>query len=94
MTTTDLLTEYHKLSNTDDDLLNRLRMIYKFIDGAETPEIRINQMRELLMAFDDDKYLMSELKTLLIISKDMQSNILISHPRTTILNRYNQLKKQ
>jgi hypothetical protein len=73
------------------DLIKRLEIIYEFIDNSETKEKYIEL---LLKAFKSNVFNVSEIKTILVISKSFQENESIRKNRNELLTVYESLLKQ
>ena len=83
--------EFLRRYYTTQDLIKRLEIIYEFIDISETKEKYIEL---LLKAFKSNVFNVSEIKTILVISKSFQENENIRKNRNELLIVYESLLKQ
>jgi len=79
------LREYYRKSN----LLDKLRAIHDFTHSCiNRNDFGFEILGYLLVAFNDNNFHLSEIKTLLVISKQFKENALIAGPREQLLTTY------
>lgn len=76
---------------TNQNLVKRLEIIYEFVDNSRTKEKYIEL---LLKSFKSNVFNLSEIKTILVISKSFQENENIRRNRNDLLKFYENLLKQ
>ena len=88
------LESYLKKYNKEESLVDKLSMTYQFADAifehsnGNTHDI----LKELLLTFNDKKFHLSELKTLLVISKPFKEHETIKEARAALLATYQEKK--
>jgi len=88
------LESYLKKYNKEENLVDKLSMTYQFADeifehsNGNTHDI----LKELLLTFNDKKFHLSELKTLLVISKPFKAHETIKEARAALLSTYQEKK--
>lgn len=74
---------------TEEDLVKKLSVIHNFMDEAfANSDLGHEILRNLLLAFNDERFHLSELKTPLVISKPFMDHPLIKEPRQALLETY------
>lgn len=88
------LESYLKKYNQEENLVDKLSMTYKFVDETfEQSKGNAHQvLKELLITFNDKKFHLSELKTLLVISKPFKEHETIKDARAALLDTYQKKK--
>lgn len=86
----DYIAQYFK----EQDLISKLSITYDFVDKLflSNKTIAINTLKYLLMAFNSKYFHLSELKTILVISKPFKNNEVISKYRQQLIETYEALK--
>ena len=82
-------TEY----NNEPDLLKKLGLIYDLVDNADTPQDRLKIIEFLLSNFNDIDFHLSEIKTVLVISKPFKDNEKLKELREALVETYNKKKE-
>ena len=90
----DSLESYLEKYNKEENLVDKLSMIYQFIDEVfEHSNGNAHQvLKELLTTFNDKNFHLSELKTLLVISKPFKEHKTIKDARAALLETYQNKK--
>lgn len=81
--------------NREPDLINKLSLIHEFVDrifSASNPDFDL--LKILLIGFNDRNLHLSELKTLLVISKPVADALAIKDVRTSLLETYHSKRGQ
>ena len=87
----EVIDKFFEEYNNKNSIIRKLTYIYDFTDGFRGKE-RIEILTILLNKFDNGDSNMSELKTLLIITRPLQNNTMILNSRIPILDRLNVMK--
>jgi len=88
------LESYLKKYNQEEDLVDKLSMTYQFVDeifehfNGNAHEV----LKKLLITFNDKNFHLSELKTLLVISKPFKEHETIKDARSALLATYQKKK--
>ncbi len=91
--TSRLLKTYLKTYYREENLLEKLTLTHDFIDETfETTQLGHKVLSLLLIAFNDKNFHLSELKTLLVISKPFKNHESIKNPRKALLETYTKKK--
>jgi len=79
--------------NKEENLIEKLTLTHDFIDNQfrDNPK-KFELLSALLIAFNSDKFHLSEIKTLLVISKPFKEHDLVKQLRTNLLETYNAMK--
>ncbi len=81
--------------NHEENLVGKLTLIHDFIDNSfRTPNLGFEMLKYLLIGFNDKNLHLSELKTLLIISKPLKEHETIKKEREALLQTYNLIKRK
>jgi len=85
---------YLKKYNKEENLVDKLSMTYQFVDEVfEHSKDNAHQvLKELLTTFNDKNFHLSELKTLLVISKPFKEHETIKDARAALLETYQNKK--
>ncbi len=83
------LLHFLKEYNNEKDLLKKLGLIYDLVDNADSPKDRIKIIEFLLSNFNDIDFHLSEIKTVLVISKPFKDNKEIKELREQLVETYN-----
>lgn len=88
------LESFLKNYNKEENLVDKLSMTYQFADEIfEHSNGNAHQiLKELLLTFNDKKFHLSELKTLLVISKPFKEHETIKEARAALLATYQEKK--
>lgn len=82
--------EFVATYNHSDDLISRLGKIHDFIDEQfENTHLGHRILKTLILGFNDELFHLSEIKTVLVISKPFKEHDLIRDPRAALLETYN-----
>ncbi len=77
-----------------DNLVGKLEFIHDFVYDLMSNQMNgLSILKILLVSFCDEKFHLSELKTLLIISKPFKDDELIAHARKLLLETYSTIRK-
>ena len=71
--------------NNEEDFIEQLGMIYDFVDRQPTNPIRYDTIKQLIIHFNDIGNHLSELKTMLVISKGVK---VVESERADLLDTY------
>lgn len=88
----DRLRQYTYKYNSEKNLIKKLELTYDLIDSIDSIDEKLIVMNKLLKSFNHSKFNISELKTILVITKDLKNHILIESERNEILLKYNKKK--
>ncbi len=78
-----------------DGLIEKLTLTHDFIDQVFTNNAnKLKILRTLLIAFNSEKFHLSELKTLLVISKPLRNHFMIEEERRELSVTYNKMKNK
>jgi len=89
------LKEYLKSYNSTTDLVDRLSVTHDFIDDVfKSDKNKFEVLRILLTAFNFQHFHLSELKTMLVISKPFKEHESIKVERQELLNTYSKKKAE
>jgi len=80
--------DYIRGYNSEDKLLEKLTLTHDFVDTQFEKKPNFSILRALLIAFNDENFHLSELKTLLVISKPFKTHEIIKHARESLLETY------
>lgn len=84
-----LIDKYDK----EPDIMKRLQLIYDFVDLLNLSTHTGKQiLNYLIVFFNNDRFSLSEIKTVLVISKPFINDPVISGNRVLLLNTYNRKK--
>ena len=73
----------------EKELIKKLGLIYDLVDNADTPKDIIKIIEFLLSNFNDIDFHLSEIKTVLVISKPFKDNKDIKELREQLVETYN-----
>jgi hypothetical protein len=80
--------------NSHEDILDRLDHTHDFVDSVfENTDSGHRILRTLLIGFKDERFQLSEIKTLLVISKPFLEHEIIREPRQDLLDLYNAIRR-
>jgi hypothetical protein len=81
--------------NSCPDLIEGLTAIHTFMEvQLEDPQQGLAILKSFLLAFNDPRFHLSEIKTLLVISKPFVQNPLLQEARAALLTTYNAKRSQ
>lgn len=81
--------------NNEKDLIEKLSLIHDFIDEVfKNNSDKFVILKTLLIAFNNKIFHLSELKTLLVISKPFKENNIIKKPRKELFETYSKMRNQ
>lgn len=86
--------EFLELYNAESDLIAKLMMVHEFIHKYfdKDKDLGFKIVKEFLIYFNDPKFNLSEIKTVLVISKSFKENPLMKEEREKLLETYNNKK--
>jgi len=77
----------------EKELIKKLGLIYDLVDNAAEPKDRIKIVEFLLSNFNDIDFHLSEIKTVLVISKPFKDNEKLKELRESLVETYNKKKE-
>ncbi len=80
--------------NKENDLVKKLTFMHDFIDDMFNEKLGHKMLYYLLIAFNDKNLHLSELKTLLVISKAFKNNEIITKAREALVKTYTEKKNK
>lgn len=87
---TEAIREFVEIYNSNDELVARLSKTHDYVDDQfKKPNLGHKIIQALLLGFNDKRFHLSEIKTLLVISKPFIEHDLIRGPRAAMLETYN-----
>lgn len=80
--------------NEHDDIIGLLGNTYDFMDYVfQNTKLGHKILRTLLLGFNNKRFQLGEIKTILVISKPFKNHDLIREPRQALLDMYNAIRK-
>lgn len=84
----DKFKTYLNLYNKEKELVRKLTLTHEFIDTMFNEQLGFKMLKYLLIAFNDKNFHLSELKTILVISKSFKDSQEIAKLRLALLKTY------